>query len=86
METAIRRVIQKGWMISAGETQGDYSLQFPLRADEIDRAKQSNGNILFWGRWSTATYSRRFNGWCRAYNAGDDSWHFAGAETLNYFT
>jgi hypothetical protein len=88
MGTAEKILIQKGWMISAGETQSGYEIAFALRADEIDRAKEGKGYILFWGK---AVYRDVFkntheSGWCRAFHFESNGWLFAGDETLNYYT
>jgi hypothetical protein len=88
MATADRMPIQKGWMISAGETQSGYSTAFNLRSDEIARAREGKGYILFWGKiiYRDVFNTTRESGWCRAYDFKSKGWRFAGDETLNYYT
>jgi hypothetical protein len=88
MAVADVMAIQKGWMISAGETQAGYSTEFTLRSDEIARAREGKGYILFWGK---VVYRDVFgdiheSGWCRAHDFKSAGWRFAGDETLNYYT
>jgi hypothetical protein len=88
MEAAEKMVIQKGWAVSAGETQGDYSTEFSLRMDHITRARENNGYILFWGKvvYRDVFKELHESGWCRAYHFESEGWRFAGDETLNYYT
>jgi hypothetical protein len=88
VETATRIPMQKGWAISAGESQGGYSTEFPLRADQIKRAMEKSGYILFWGKvvYRDVFGASHESGWCRAYEFENDGWSFAGDESLNYYT
>jgi hypothetical protein len=88
MVTAIKMEIQKGWMISAGETQDGYSTEFPLHSEQIERARTGKGYILFWGKvaYRDVFGESHESGWCRAYHFESGGWRFAGDETLNYYT
>lgn len=88
MATAEGIPVQKGWAISAGETQGGYAIEFPLRPDEIEKAKAGDGYVLFWGKivYRDVFKDVHESGWCRAYQFKGDGWRFAGDETLNYYT
>ena len=88
METAERMIIQKGWAVSAGEIQGGYSTEFSLTLDEITRARNKKGYILFWGKviYRDVFKDTHESGWCRAYHFPSEGWLFAGDQTLNYYT
>ena len=88
MATAWPMIIQKGWVISAGETQDGYSTEFPLREDEVDRARNGSGYILFWGKivYRDVFKEVHKSGWCRAYHFESEGWRFAGDNSLNYYT
>lgn len=88
MEIAEKLVIQRGWVISAGETQGEYKTEFSLHDSAVERARKREGYILFWGK---VVYRDVFkevheSGWCRAFDFKSEGWRFAGDETLNYYT
>lgn len=83
---ADKMTVQKGWAVSAGETQDGYSIKFRLRSDEIERARAQKGYILFWGKvvYSDVFGDTHESGWCRAYNFPAEGWQFAGDQTLDY--
>jgi hypothetical protein len=88
METADKLVIQKGWAVSAGETQDGFETEFSLHDIAVERARKKDGYILFWGKivYRDVFKELHESGWCRAYNFESQGWQFAGDESLNYYT